>query len=87
MIQTYDISQLRPYINWPYFFFAWQVKDPSEKERLRQESEVFLEIRWKGIIMHMHSFCCSMLIAMGMILLCFEERGTRNVECGMRNVE
>ena len=30
MIQTYDISQLRPYINWPYFFFAWQVKDPSE---------------------------------------------------------
>ena len=23
MIQTYDISQLRPYINWPYFFFAW----------------------------------------------------------------
>ena len=39
MIQTYDISQLRPYINWPYFFFAWQVKDPSEKERLRQEAE------------------------------------------------
>ena len=43
MIQTYDISQLRPYINWPYFFFAWQVKDPSEKERLRQEAEVFLD--------------------------------------------
>ena len=29
--------------NWPYFFFAWQVKDPSEKERLRQEAEVFLD--------------------------------------------
>ena len=43
MIQTYDISQLRPYINWPYFFFAWQVKDPSEKERLRQEAETFLD--------------------------------------------
>ena len=43
MIQTYDISQLRPYINWPYFFFAWQVKDPSEKERLRQEAEVLLK--------------------------------------------
>ena len=42
MIQTYDISQLRPYINWPYFFFAWQVKDPSEKERMRQEAEAFL---------------------------------------------
>ena len=43
MIQSYDISQLRPYINWPYFFFAWQVKDPSEKERLRQEAEAFLD--------------------------------------------
>ena len=43
MIQTYDISQLRAYINWPYFFFAWQVKDPSEKERLRQEAETFLD--------------------------------------------
>ena len=43
MIQTYDISQLRPYIYWPYFSFAWQVKDPSEKERLRQEAEAFLD--------------------------------------------
>ena len=43
MIQTYDFSQLRAYINWPYFFFAWQVKDPSEKERLRQEAEAFLD--------------------------------------------
>ena len=43
MIQTYDISQLRAYINWPYFFFAWQVKDLSEKECLRQEAEAFLD--------------------------------------------
>ena len=43
MTQTYDISQLRPYINWPYFFFAWQVKDPSEKERLQKEAEAFLD--------------------------------------------
>ena len=43
MIQTYDISHLRAYINWPYFFFAWQVKDPLEKERLRQEAEAFLD--------------------------------------------
>ena len=43
MIQTYDIPQLRAYINWPDFFFAWQVKDPSEKERLRQEAEAFLD--------------------------------------------
>ena len=43
MIITYDISELIPYINWPYFFFAWQVKEPSEKDRLRQEAEAFLQ--------------------------------------------
>ena len=43
MIITYDISELIPYINWPYFFFAWQVKEQSEKDRLRQEAEVFLQ--------------------------------------------
>ena len=43
MIISYDISELIPYINWPYFFFAWQVKDPSEKDRLRQEAEAFLQ--------------------------------------------
>ena len=40
---TYDISELIPYINWPYFFFAWQVKEQSEKDRLRQEAEAFLQ--------------------------------------------
>ena len=40
---VYDISELIPYINWPYFFFAWQVKEPSEKDRLRQEAEAFLQ--------------------------------------------
>ena len=39
---TYDISALVPYINWPYFYFAWQVKDPSEKARLRGEAEEVL---------------------------------------------
>ena len=43
MIITYDISELIPYINWPYFFFAWQVKEQSEKDRLRQEAEAFLQ--------------------------------------------
>ena len=42
MILSYDISELIPYINWPYFFFAWQVKEQSEKDRLRQEAEVLL---------------------------------------------
>jgi cobalamin-dependent methionine synthase I len=39
---VYDISSLLPYINWPYFYFAWQVKDPLEKTRLRQEAETLL---------------------------------------------
>ena len=43
MILSYDISELIPYINWPYFFFAWQVKEPSEKDRLRQEAESLLQ--------------------------------------------
>ena len=40
---TYDISELVPYINWPYFFFAWQVKDEAEKDRLRYEAESVLK--------------------------------------------
>lgn len=39
---TYDISELIPYINWPYFYYAWQVKDEAEKLRLRQEAEALL---------------------------------------------
>ena len=40
---TYNISELIPYINWPYFFFAWQVKEEVEKDRLRQEAEAQLK--------------------------------------------
>ena len=43
MIISYDISELIPYINWPYFFFARQVKESSEKDRLRQEAESLLQ--------------------------------------------
>jgi len=39
----YDISALKPYINWVYFFYAWQVKDEAEKVRLQQEAEALLE--------------------------------------------
>ena len=42
MTLTYDIHELTPYINWVYFFYAWQVKDQEEKTRLRQEAEAFL---------------------------------------------
>ena len=81
MIQTYDISQLRPYINWPYFFFAWQVKDPSEKERLRQESEAFLDTLEGNY--HAHAlFLLLDAYSDGDDIIVF--RGMRNEECGMR---
>lgn len=47
MIITYDISELIPYINWPYFFFAWQVRDGAEKDRLRKEAEA-LSVEFEG---------------------------------------
>ena len=47
MIITYDIHELAPYINWVYFFYAWQVKDPAERTRLRQEAEACLA-KWEG---------------------------------------
>lgn len=40
---TYDISQLTPYINWAYFFFAWQVRDAGEQARLQREAELLLD--------------------------------------------
>ena len=35
---TYHISELVPYINWVYYFYAWQVKDEGEKQRMKQEA-------------------------------------------------
>ena len=43
MILTYDISDLQPYINWVYFYFAWQLKDKVEQQRIRSEAEAFLQ--------------------------------------------
>lgn len=34
----YNISQLVPYINWVYFYHAWQLKDPAEQERIKSEA-------------------------------------------------
>lgn len=36
---TYRISELTPYINWVYFYFAWQVRDAEGQARLRSEAE------------------------------------------------
>ena len=43
MILTYDISDLQPYINWVYFYFAWQLIDKAEQQRIRSEAETFLQ--------------------------------------------
>ncbi len=39
---SYTIPELVPYINWTYFFFAWQIKGQAEKESLRKEAEAVL---------------------------------------------
>ena len=36
---TYNISDVVPYINWIYFYHAWQVKDPDEQRELRQQAD------------------------------------------------
>lgn len=39
----YDIRDLVPYINWVYFYFAWQVKDKASQLRMKNEAEAFLK--------------------------------------------
>lgn len=36
---TYDIGELTPYVSWPYFYHAWQLRDHAEQQRLREEAE------------------------------------------------
>jgi len=45
MIITYDIPDVVPYINWAYFFFAWNMHNKSgeEQTRLRDEAEAALK--------------------------------------------
>lgn len=38
-ILTYGISEVAPYINWPYFYHAWQVMDHDGQLALRQQAE------------------------------------------------
>ena len=52
MTLVYDIHELVPYINWVYFFYAWQVKEQDEKNRLRQDAETLLT-QWEG---HYHAY-------------------------------
>ena len=40
MIISYDIHQLKPYINWDYFFYAWGMhnKPLDERQKLQEEA-------------------------------------------------
>lgn len=42
----YSIDQLRPYINWIYFFHAWGLsgKPQSEKDKMRAEADLMLDV-------------------------------------------
>lgn len=40
----YEINEVVPYINWDYFYYAWQVSDTTERQRLRQEALDVLDL-------------------------------------------
>lgn len=40
---SYTITELQPYINWPYFHHAWQLCDRAEQGRMRAEAERFID--------------------------------------------
>ena len=42
---TYEISQIVPYINWVYFYYAWGIhsRPEAEQQKLRQEAEEALQ--------------------------------------------
>ena len=87
MIITYDIHELVPYINWAYFFFAWQVKNEDEKARLRQEAEMLLT-QWEG---HYHAYGLFELFEANAdgddIVVRSQETGVRSQETGDRRQE
>jgi len=49
---TYRISQLVPYINWVYYFYAWQVKDEVERLRMQREALAKLEELEEKYLVH-----------------------------------
>ena len=40
---TYDISLLRDYINWPYFYHAWQLKNADKQMEIKEEAMRMLD--------------------------------------------
>ena len=39
---TYEIHDVQPYINWAYFFYAWQVHRSDQQQQVREEAEQVL---------------------------------------------
>lgn len=42
MIRTYEIHDLQPYINWVYYYHAWQLHDRAQQAENREEAEAVL---------------------------------------------
>jgi len=40
---VYEIHELTSYINWAYFYFAWQLKDKRQQSQIRMEADAFLK--------------------------------------------
>ena len=39
MRRTYEIHDLQPYVNWAYFYHAWQLHTPEQQQKCRVEAE------------------------------------------------
>lgn len=50
----YPVGQLRPYINWIYFFHAWGLsgKPQQEKDRMRNEADQMLDVFERKYMTH-----------------------------------
>ena len=42
MRKSYEIHEVQPYINWDYFYYAWQLRTPDQQQQCRVEAEQVL---------------------------------------------
>ena len=78
---TYHISELVPYINWVYYFYAWQVKDDAEKQRMQQEALAKLaELEDKYKVYAVFELFDANSDGEDIVIY----RGVRSEECGVR---
>ena len=42
MRKSYEIHEVQPYINWDYFYYAWQLRTPDQQQQCRMEAEQVL---------------------------------------------